>query len=341
MRQSLLGRLVPLIRQPEPAATQALHYVLEAAPEAASAFVETLMGEPFEIGRIVSEGQFKKGQPDLALHDAQGQVRLFVENKFWAELTRHQPVAYLDALPPTRQSVLAFIAPEDRRDSLWTELKGRCSSENLAFEDETTDRGVRRARVGSRTLVLTSWSHVLDVLQRAAAAGGHAAVEQDIVQLQGLTERMNSDVFPPLGGNEPTNQHVARRLLNFARLIDSITDRLKEDGIADTKGFQPSGWGQYLRVHGTALSLRISIEKWRDTGTTPLWCMLWPECVGAPLTEIAGRFDGAHMDKGDKGRLWIPIPLRIGVERDRVVDDAVRQVGELAEKLREWSPVDG
>ena len=61
MRQSLLGHLVPLIRQPEPAATQAVHYVLEAAPEVASAFVELLAGERFESGRIASEWQFGDG----------------------------------------------------------------------------------------------------------------------------------------------------------------------------------------------------------------------------------------------------------------------------------------
>ena len=194
MRQSLLGYLVPLIRQPEPAATQAIHYVLEAAPAAASAFVELLAGERFESGRITSEWRFDKGiQPDLAIYDTRGDVRLFVENKFWASLTDNQPVAYLKALPADGGCTLAFIAPEDRAVSLWAELKERCRQAGLDTADEVSTEAIRAIRVSGHRLLLTSWRCVLDTLKRAAAAGDHLAIVEDVVQLRGLTEQMNSE----------------------------------------------------------------------------------------------------------------------------------------------------
>lgn len=338
-RPSLLGHLVPLIRQPEPAATQALRHLLEAAPEIVSKFVEVLTGGRFEIGRIGSEWQFEnRVQPDLVIYDAHGKVRLFVENKFWAPLTPKQPVDYLRALPDDGESTLAFIAPKDRVPSLWAELteRCRCTDLNVAGERRTGDW---RLRVGERTLVLTNWGHVLDALCHAAESGGYAAIVQDIDQLRGLTERMDSGVFLPLRGSEPTDLRVARRLLNYGSLIDAITDSLVEAGVADRLG--QAGWGRYLRVNGFELLLRISLETWRDRGITPLWCTTWESWSGgrAALPRVEGRFDGAWLD--GKRVLWTPIRLRTGVERERLIDDAVAQVRELADRLRESSSAQG
>ena len=345
MRQSLLGHLVPLIRQAEPAATQALHYILEAAPEAATAFVELLAGVRFEIGRIASEWQFENGvRPDVAIYDAYGEVRLFVENKFWASLTDQQPVAYLKALPATGSSVLAFIAPEDRAGSLWGELRDRCERANLVLVEEIRSTDFRRMRVrggtgaalvGERMLFLTSWRRVLDALQSAAAAGGHAAVAQDVVQLRGLTEQMNSDVFVPLGGDEPTDVRVARRMMNYAGLIDDISDRLIADAVADTRGLTRSGWGRYLRLHGRfGLWLGVDLGAWARWGITPIWSEHNTNSsfsgVEGQIQQVEKLFDGAQ-EHG--GRLYIPIRLEIGVERERVVDDAVRQMRRIADQL--------
>ena len=343
MRQSLLGHLVPLIRQPEPAATQALHYILEAAPEAASAFVELLVGGRFEIGRIASEWQFGNGvRPDLAIYDAHGELRLFVENKFWAPLTDQQPVEYLTQLPAEERSTLAFIAPEDRAVSLWGELKDRCDAAKLHVADERSSSDFRRMRVGERTLLLTSWRFVLDRLQRAAASSGHAAVAEDVVQLQGLTEQMNSGVFSPLSGDEPTDVRVARRMLNYGGLIDDISERLIAEGVADTKGLTRSGWGRFLRLHGRfGLWLGVDLGAWGRWGITPIWSEHNTASsfsgVKGEIGQVAKLFDDVQ-EEGDL--LGIPIRLETGVERARVVDGGVRQMRRIAEGLVGAFPAD-
>lgn len=343
-RPSLLAHLVPLIRQPEPAATRALRYVLESGPEeVASAFVERLAGGRFEIGRIGSEWQFEGVQPDLVIYDARGEIRLFVENKFWAPLTDNQPVEYLKALRRAdARSVLAFIVPEDRAFSLWAELKDRCERASLDLADETRAKDIRQARVAERTLVLASWRCVLGSLRKTAIAGGHTTVEQDVAQLRGLTEQMNADVFSPLRGNEATDTRVARRMLNYGSLIDSIRDQLCKDGVADTKGLKRSGWGRSLRVHGRfVLYLCVSLKAWRDSGITPLWCQMHDGWSGieVALGDIDTGFNGTRTDS--KGDLRVPIRLLSGVEHDRVIHDAVRQMRNLADRLLEVSHTTG
>ena len=188
--RNLLRKVVRGIRRPpEPAATQALLSVLNASPQIARRFIDLLQGGTFEIGRIGSEWYYAKGvRPDLSIHDTGETVRLFVENKFDALLQPSQPVGYLEALPDHPASVLAFIVPGERLDSLWSELKAKCVSEGRDLADESLPGDPRRIRVANRTMLITSWKRVLDALQRVAAERGHSAVEQDIAQLRGLAE---------------------------------------------------------------------------------------------------------------------------------------------------------
>ena len=193
-RGSLLGKVIRgLPRPPEPAATLALYSILEASPEVTRRFIDFVEGGEFEVGRIAYEWFYEgRASPDLSIHDTDENARIFVENKFHAELTSRQPVKYLEALRDHRESVLAFIVPEERLDSLWTQLKERCVSTKpaLYLAEESPPGDTRRIRVGDRTMLITSWNRVLDALQEVAAKSGQSAVEQDIAQLRGLTDWM-------------------------------------------------------------------------------------------------------------------------------------------------------
>ena len=114
--------------QNEPAATQALAYILRSSPDIARAFVGMLQEAniEFDPGRIEAEQEHEEARPDLRIHDGDGRVRVFVENKFWAGLTDAQPVSYLEDLPEDLPSALMFIVPEQRVPTVWSELKERC-----------------------------------------------------------------------------------------------------------------------------------------------------------------------------------------------------------------------
>ena len=118
-------------------------------------------------------------------------MRVFVENKFWAGLTPAQPVSYLENLPEAPPSALLFIVPEQRVASVWNELKARCSEAGLEWADAP---GGSTMTLGCNTMLIASWRYILDKLLEAARAGG----QRDILQLQALTDRMDTEAFLPL-----------------------------------------------------------------------------------------------------------------------------------------------
>ena len=278
----------------EPAATQALAYLLSASTDIAQAFVNVVArtGIPaFTPGRIAAEEKHGDNAPDLTIRDTDGVVRVLVENKFWAGLTGAQPVAYLDALPADAPSVLVFIVPHQRIYGLWSALKERCLRNAVELGSESSVDAITWARTGRRTLAVTSWQHVLEALEHAAAAGGHPDLQQDIVQLRGLTDQMNAAEFLPLREDEVTDMEVPFRLINYSGLIEDIVDRLVTDGIADTKGVRPAhGYttaGRYLNMHARfQLWLGVHLEAWSASGITPIW---WRQNANSRYSGIKGR----------------------------------------------------
>ena len=59
-------------------------------------------------------------RPDLVGRTEHGEELLLIEAKFWAGLTEHQPITYLQRLPPG--GALLFVVPEARLPSIWNEL---------------------------------------------------------------------------------------------------------------------------------------------------------------------------------------------------------------------------
>lgn len=349
---SLLGHLVPRITSigAEPVATQALAYILSESAEVASAFVQFVSRTgtaSFEPGAITAEEPHGDGIPDLTIRDKSGIVRILVENKFWAGLTDAQPVSYLEALPVAPSSVVVFIVPKLRMRSLWDELDSRCEDSAVELGDKKLDKdggGINLiwAQWGNRMLAITCWDRVLEWLEYAA---NQDSIKQDILQLRGLTEQMNTDEFLPLREDEVTNIGVARRLINYSQLIEEIVNHLIADGIASKKGLKPThGYttaGRYLKLHKRfGLWLGVDLEAWRDWGITPMWLK---QHTGGSFAGVPGKtadqnvslFDEAQ---ANKGVLYIPIRLKTGVERDDVIEDAVQQMRSIAVRFLDAWP---
>lgn len=346
---SLLGYLVPRIAASgaEPAATQALAYLLKASPEIRKAFVDVVSRTgiaAFTPGRIAAEEQHGSDFPDLTIWDTDGVVRILVENKFWAGLTEAQPVAYLQELPGDVSSGLVFIVPHQRMYGLWGELREKCRRNGVELGSESKADALTWAQTGRRTLAITSWQYVLGTLEQVAGAGGDLALQEDIAQLRGLTDQMNAGEFLPLREDEVTDVNVARRLTNYSELIEEIVGRLVADGVADTKGLRTShGYtsaGRYVRLHSKFGSwLGVDLVAWRGWGTTPIWSEHNTNGsfsgVQGKIQQAANRFDEAHEVDG-----WLAIPIRLmtGVERDRVIDDAALQMRSIADRFLEGFP---
>ncbi len=335
-------------QQGEPAATQALTYILDRNSELAKAFIG-MLGEgsmEFEPGRIEAEVGSEGSRPDLTIHDTDGHVRVFVENKFWASLTEAQPVSYLRSLPGDPESALVFVVPEKRVATVWQELKERCKKEGLECEDLAKNGQVRRARVGRNRMLITNWDHVLkNLLNAARSLNDH--IKHDIHQLQGLVNRVDSsEAFLPLRDEDIANQETARLLVNFIDLIDPIVDRLKQDGIADTKDLRTTNsayhYGRYFRMYVRfPLLLVIDLKKiWRNYGVSPLWLGSWIKEPQMNMENLEKARVAFPITVESDGYRYFPIRLKSGVDRDRVIDDAVRQIREIVDHCREPAPQD-
>ena len=344
MSSSLLAHLIPRVTAAEPAATRALAYILNSAPEIASTFADVLgqIGAmAFEPGRIDAEERHGNCVPDLTVRDAEGAVRALVENKFWAGLTAAQPVSYMEQLPSS--ALLAFIVPHTRMHSIWAELRDRCADSKIELDSETRSNVGIAARSGRRTLAITSWKHVLERLRQAAISAGHSMIEQDIVQLRGLTDQQNTDEFLPLRDDEVTDASLSRRLINYSQLIDEVAERLVADGIADTKkcarsvcDFFSAGRGVRLRAK-FGVWVGVDFDAWRRFGITPFWLELSPtdgfSGIGkTPAGTIVNALPGAEENEST-GFVCVPIRLKTAVERDRVLDAMVEQIRDIADSL--------
>ena len=329
-------------------ATRALAYILRQSPNVARALVGVLRpaGIDYEPGRIEAELEQENGCPDLTIKDTGGRVRVFVELKFWPGLTPSQPVSYLKGLAqdPNQRSALLFIVPEKRVSILWTDLKERCNLEALNLTDESGASHVTWARVESSALLITSWKYILCVLQGAAHTGEYDETERDISQLHGLVDQIDSDVFLPFRADEPTDQSLARRLIGYLDLIDPIVDQFNRYGGVSfavsnlSNSYYETGY--YLRISDRLeLWLGVHLQKWRDSGTTPLW--LWIKQTDflrangrwSTLQTRLSKLEGLRDYVPDRYGLFIPIRLKTGVEQDRVVVDAVSQTTRIADTL--------
>ncbi len=325
----------------EPAATQALAYILNSNPDIAKAFVGILgeAGIEFEPARIEAEQEHGEARPDLTIEDSDGHMRIFVENKFWAGLTPAQPVSYLDNLPEDPPSALLFIVPEKRAATVWNELRARCSDARL----EWVDRSDSRVRISGKTMLIASWSYILERLLDAANFGGHDNIRCDILQLRGLAIREDMQAFLPLRADEVTDQEAARRMMNYSGLIEEITGKLNLIGVTDVDGLRPThGYytaGRYLRLHGNLVTwIGIDLRVWHKAGITPLWWWLQDDASGSLTERLKTNPEISKDVEFNSGGLNIPIRLKTGVERERIIEDAVAQIKRVADHLLEVIP---
>lgn len=338
---SLLAYIVSQRLPSEPTATQALGYILGASPKLATSLTDILWPDVgFKLGHVECEQNFGEARPDLTIFDSDGQHRVFVENKFWAGLTDSQPVQYLAALPDDLPTGLVFVVPEQRIPNAWSELKRR-SSGAYEFGNESSSDGVTRLQLGTRTLCITSWRHVLRLLEQSCPDEG---IRGDVRQLAGLAKFGDLVGFPPLRGEELSDVNIPSRTINYCDLVEPIVAELKSRRFARTGRLRPQAdWydtGRYFVVFKeTGLWLGVALVPWRRTGISPLWLRVHPPRSKtndySKLGEHYYRLE-EHIEEVQEGKSakYIPIRLRTGAERDDVIRDAADQVQQIAESLR-------
>ena len=137
---------------------------------------------------------------------------------------------------------------------------------------------------------------------------------------------------------------MAMLICAYPELVEPIVAKLKANGIADTDSLRTShtyrSTGRYLRLHDKfGVWLGVPLRAWRDSGgITPLWMRIdrseeFSGINNQEWNQIESVF--GHKVKGNEDSKFIPIRLKLGVERESVIDYAVEQIGSMAKKLEE------
>lgn len=168
----------------------------------------------------------------------------------------------------------------------------------------------------------------------------------DVRQLQGLCERMDSEAFLPLRSEELTGTDAPLRYLQFCDLINDVGEELVASGLCDRKGLQAGGghgyFGRYLRSHGVVFYIGFDCTAWLTHKHSPLWLRFDQYASPEVLSLISRR---AALEERwpiiveTPRRVMVPLIVRPGVEKPEIVADVAVQIGKvLASIFRSLPP---
>jgi len=354
---TLLGHMLLDLRltiQTEVAATKALAYVLTRSNDAMNAFnafvrdatnccinpVESVQAEvAFEIA---GEGS---GRPDLEFYDKERERRVIVEAKFGAKLLKGQGGVYLSQLSENGTSVLMYLVPDYRIDTLWEEVKqdvnlGRAQVQIIERQPSGRCRIARIVKPDS-FLIMVSWRELLGAISQRVCHD--ATAQSNVHQLRGLTERMDFEQFRPLKVGEYSKE-FGRRTRDLRRIYDGVVSQCIASEVASTQGLSTSnqpetGFGRYLRISGKECWFGVYIDLWLDEDfcETPFWLNLY-SCEASHLAKIRTKTNNHQSNnsrlKDPKGK-YFPLTVKLGAGLDAVVEDIVGQIKNIAVALRD------
>lgn len=336
---TLLARLVPKMRDgTENIAVEALGYILRetTAQETLAVFLSKHGATIEGIDRVETQVVQGPTRPDL-VGFKEGRKVVQIEAKFWAALTPQQPKEYFKRLRDG--ATLLFVAPRSRLETLWVSLLKRLGVKGTQGHAE---RDVKSTAIDGKHLMLTSWAHLLDQLLNSAT---DATARAEIDQLRGLAKRMDESALLPLR-EEDLAPEIGRCFATLERLIVDAVARGKKDEFIDTRGLRPSSaqgkMGRYIRIGGAGAWFGIHIRRWTSGRfpDTPLWLRFrsWRsgsvpfDDIETALRPLMGRVPpGCFRDGQD---LIVPIRPRAYTEYHEVLADVVRQLQEIADRLR-------
>ena len=271
--------------------------------------------------------------PDLVGFDENCKERVLVEVKFWAGLTPNQPNAYLERLPSDGPAVVVFLAPEDRIQSLWPQLKGRLSGKFGTLTETDSERKCVRVGDGQRHLMMVSWGGLLDSMAARSSDDGTQGVETEIRQLRSLAKYADAGAFKPIGHGEEFGANSDAQLRLYRRLIDAASERGIQQGWVSRKGLRATprtyGYGRYIRLHGTIVWFGVNRNQFEITRSTPLW-------VGcSSLPGLQDKLGDLRAELGMPTDYWVPVELKRDVEYPEVLDGVVDSLRHIADVIQE------
>ena len=313
MPSSLLAHIASnFISQYENVANSGVCYLLNEYEVARKALQSILDIETPPLHYETEESTASHGRPDVTGKDADGNISVIIEGKFWANLTENQPNGYLQTLTDTGK--LLFLVPDKRKISMELELKNRMGGEN-------------------NKVLVRSWHKFLELVEVENNKNHDSRLASDLNQLKALCQKMDVEGMPPLSVSDldPMNGRLSTQ---FVDVIDMCREQLREWPHAYFPGFKAVntkyGYGFYFRGRSFGCLLYFSSERWfnNSKNQTPIWLQLqdWDSPKFAGIDDALRVLDGDNADGYDLG-----ITLKPGMDKNQVVEHIVNRVKETIE----------
>ncbi len=347
MNKSILGRLARNFTvSPENLATEALSYLIGNSARARSFFTQYVSSGIYEINEdIIFSTQVHSAEdstiPDLIGRNISGEEVLMFEAKSWASLTENQPVEYLKRL---KKGILLFIVPQVRVNILWNELLRRCNDAKIECTDtKPINNNFRAVRVGTdKCMMITDWPSLLGALLVNGASLETETVE-DIKQLLGLCNEMDTEAFLPLNSDE-LNSTFGRRICQFTEILDDLTNMLVVKLNMSLEGLRASAtatfYVRYIAYNEFRLTLQVNYLNWSKYRETPFWVGIkiadpvrwqYPESLHHKLLPLSLESPSRYIETKDGW--FIPLFAPLQKEKTEVVSALYRQIEEILNRL--------
>ena len=334
-------------QQNEDVATDALAFILEANLAARDGMMKLIRGVALDMPNLRFKTQQTEGsiRPDMWGYYG-AELRVFIENKFWAGLTENQPVAYLQQLAQaTQPTILLVVGPDARVQTLWRECSGRLSDAGILASERESPPGVIVRSVTTDIgpiFALTSWTRLLDFLELELADVPHA--RSDLLQLRALCEAADSDAFMPIASEDVTDQRIPALVLQLNTVVQASVELAVTEKVLDIKRLNPQASGErigryakFSDVKGVGVWFGIHFPLWKKHGATPLWLLFSPGQFGRaqevqPILEPWAERQGL-LFTFENNDFAVPVPIACGEDKDQVLRHVVDFLKEIAEVL--------
>jgi hypothetical protein len=340
----ILVDLLPCFKdKPENIATRGLHAILKHR-EGLTGFQEILTekcGWRVPIHTVNAQVNLGvNGQPDLEGLSASGDRIFLGEVKFWAGLTKNQPLSYLSELAPG--GLLLFIVPKTRRQAVWDELRRRVP--------DRLDESAFKFRTQNKWLALLSGQDVLECLIGRAIGSGSKELAADIVQLASLWCAYDVPDLPPISDEFATTSLLPRILSGLndipGKIANAAIEQLKAERWQPAKKTAPGPYAN-LKIGKLRGWVIFSQENWKAYEMSPIWFETHrdhnPDFDGWDVVERvfashAGRTKSLSSKKYNEyaGCICTPLRLRANVAEPDVIEgilDELRSIKDSIETL--------
>lgn len=350
--KSLFGHIVlNNTSQAENLATEALNYILSnsnAARKGFSRFLKTI------DSRFTDDLFFKTQDygednaiPDLVSVDSDNDPICLIESKFWAGLTDNQPVTYIKRLKFNKTSVLLFLVPLKRLESIWNEISNRCKDAGMDLNSVNREYYHIYANLNENNyLAAIDWNSLLTLIETELDAAGDYQIKSDLLQLKGLCNQMDEKSFLPIDSAE-ISPMIARRNMQFYDIVNEVVSNGQSKGIYSKRGLTSGGgyyyYANYFQIDEFIYGLKFDNESWYERLNTPLWLEVYGkgwrgESKERPKVKKALsvlRFHKQNELFFDKLEVaLVPLKIELGVEKNRIIESLTKQIEEIDSLLK-------